>query len=273
MLKALIVDDEGIERRGIAMLIQKLMLPYETRDAANGADALELLRAQRFDVLLTDIRMPFMDGLQLAHEARRLYPELVIIIFSAYADFRNAQQAFRENVYRYLLKPVDVLEFKQVMADVARKIEKGREDSDRLTRLEREILSYKRGQTPPADGDRAAGADDEGGASPVTHAVSQVLRIIHEEYGERLGLSEVADRVYLNPSYLSTFFRREVGESFVRYLNNYRLDRAAEALRAGNRPVSEISRAVGFTGDSYFIMLFRDRFGCTPQQYRAASKE
>ena len=80
MLKALIVDDEGIERRGIAMLVERLSLPYDTRDAANGEDALTLLRQERFDVLITDIRMPFMDGLALAHEARRLCPEIYILI-------------------------------------------------------------------------------------------------------------------------------------------------------------------------------------------------
>ena len=57
MLKALIVDDEGIERRGIAALINRLSLPYETKAASNGEDALELLRQERFDVLLTDIEM------------------------------------------------------------------------------------------------------------------------------------------------------------------------------------------------------------------------
>ena len=268
MLKALIVDDEGVERRGIAMLIKRLMLPYETRDAANGADALELLRAERFDVLLTDIRMPFMDGLQLAHEARRLYPEICIIILSAYADFRNAQQAIRENVYRYLLKPVDVQEFQQIMVSVAENIARGRAASDRLSQLEQEILRYKRkaaaAPASPEPPEEPAVSDGR-----VAHAVNQALKIIREEYASRLGLSDVAERVYLNPSYFSTLFRREVGESFVRYLNNYRLDRAAEALRAGNQSVSEIRRAVGFSGDSYFIMLFRDRFGCTPQQYRS----
>ena len=277
MLRALIVDDEGIERRGIAMLVQRLALPYEARDAANGEEALALLRRERFDVLLTDIRMPFMDGLELAHEARRLYPELYIIILSAYADFKKAQQAMKENVYRYLLKPVNVLEFKQVMCEAADRIEQGREASARLTRLEQEILKY-RGQDalhrPPEAGSDAqpvpepSEIPDAVEPKRVSHAVELVLEIIRSEYATRLSLQDVADRVYLNPSYISNIFRREMGESFVRYLNNYRLDRAAEALRETNRPVGDIRQAAGFTGDSYFIMLFRDRFGCTPQQYR-----
>ena len=280
MLRALIVDDEGIERRGIAMIVKRLALPYEVQDAANGEEALALLRRERFDVLLTDIYMPFMDGLTLAHEARALYPELYIIILSAYADFQKAQQAMQENVYRYLLKPVNVLEFKEVMCEAANRIEQGRENSARMTWLEQEILRYRRqdaaSQAPKPEAERACqpaedageGDAERGEARRVSHAVELALEIIHREYATRLSLRDVAERVYLNPSYISSIFRRETGESFVRYLNSYRLDRAAEALRGTNRPVGEIRQAVGFTGDSYFIMLFRDRFGCTPQQYR-----
>ena len=278
MLKALIVDDEGIERRGIAMLVERLSLPYDTRDAANGEDALTLLRQERFDVLITDIRMPFMDGLALAHEARRLCPEIYIIILSAYADFQNAQQAMKENVFRYLLKPVNVLEFKQIMSDVAAQIERGREASERLTRLEREILGYrqkdalKRAALFNGNPGNEALLEDDGERRPVSHAVAMILEIIHSEYATQLSLNGVAERVFLSASYISTLFRKETGESFVRYLNNYRLDKAAEALRETNRPVGEIREAVGFSGDSYFIMLFRDRFGCTPQQYRLSGE-
>ena len=277
MLKALIVDDEGIERRGIAMLIERLMLPYQTRDASNGEAALEILRRERFDVLLTDIRMPFMDGLSLAHEARRLYPELYIIIFSAYADFTNAQRAMQENVTRYLLKPVNVLEFKAVMTEVAEKIEKGRQASARQSELEKEILRYREKEALAQAAMFRTGAGEDGAvgrskvieeARPAGRAVALAQEIIAREYASELTLGDVADRVFLTPSYLSTIFRKEMGESFVRYLNNYRLDKAAEFLRDTNRQVGDIGRDVGFTNNSYFIMLFRERFGCTPQQYR-----
>ncbi len=269
MLSALIVDDERIERSGLAMLVRRLSLPFETYDAPNGADALNMLKQRPFDVLLTDIRMPFMDGIQLAHEARKLCPETCVIIFSAYADFRNAQQAMREDVFRYLLKPVDVMEFKQVMLEAANRIEKGRAASDRMTMLEQEILAYRtRKHRPGKEQDGQDAGAEKPGAKNLSPAVAKALSIIREEYGSGLGLNEMSERVYLNPSYFSTVFRREVGESYVRYLNNYRLERAAEALKAGNKPVGEIRREVGFSGDSYFIALFRERYGCTPLQFR-----
>lgn len=272
MLKVLIVDDERIERNGLAMLVKRLSLPFETFDAPNGADALNMMREQSYDVLLTDIRMPFMDGIQLAHEVRKLHPETCIIIFSAYADFQNAQKAMREDVFRYLLKPVDVMEFKQVMLDAANRIEQGRAATDRMTMLEKEILAYRTKERRPGSRRENPSAESTGSRA-VSPAVAEALAVIREEYGSPLGLNEVAERVYLNPSYFSTVFRREVGESYVRYLNNYRLEKAAEALKSGNQPVGEIRRAVGFSGDSYFIALFRERYGCTPQQFRLAAAE
>lgn len=280
MLRALIVDDEGIERRGIAMLIERLMLPFEVVDADDGETALTLLRKERFDLLLTDIRMPFMDGLTLAHEARKLYPELYIIIFSAYADFSTAQRAMQDSVCRYLLKPVNVLEFNAVMREVAEKIQKDREALSRQSRLEQEILRYREREAASQAnwfqrnreeaGESAPETDGapEGAQKSVSQAVNLALEIIRREYAQELTLGDVAKRVYLTSSYLSSIFRRETGKSFIRYLNNYRLDRAEELLRTTNRPVGDIASGVGFAGQSYFIMLFRERYGCTPQQYR-----
>ena len=280
MLKALIVDDEGIERRGIAALINRLSLPYETKAASNGEDALELLRQERFDVLLTDIRMPFMDGLSLTHEARRLYPELYIIIFSAYADFTNAQRAMQENVTRYLLKPVNVLEFKDVMTEVAEKIEKTRLASAHQSELEKEILRYREKEVLQQaamfrneKSDTQAAQESRGAEEirPADHAVALVQDIIMREYATDLTLGDVAEQVCLTPSYLSTIFRKKTGKSFVHYLNDFRLIKAAELLRDTNRPIGDIGRDVGFSNDSYFIMLFREHYQCTPQQYRLAN--
>ena len=100
----LIVDDERIERKGLESLVGRCGLPLECETAENGQAALQKMECRQFDLLLTDIKMPFMDGLTLAHEARKRFPEMVIIILSAYRDFEKAQSAINEQVYRYLLK-------------------------------------------------------------------------------------------------------------------------------------------------------------------------
>lgn len=265
-LSALIVDDEKIERRGLAMLFEKLSLPFAVEDAANGEEAMKKLKAKPYDVLLTDIQMPFMDGLSLSHEARKLFPHMPIVIFTAFADFEKAQRAIQERVVRYLLKPVNVIEFKELMEDIANLAPKRQQAAKHQSKLERDILEYRSNEMAAYGG----GAQLSGAASRQTnhHTVRLALEIIHREYMTDLGLSEVAERLFITPPYFSTLFRREVGKSFVHYLNDYRLQHAAVLLLTSSRPVKEIAAAIGFPSNSYFIQLFREKHGCTPQQYR-----
>lgn len=115
MLRILVVDDEFIEREGIKLLIRKYKLPLTVLEAENGEEALEVLashsQSQPIDILLTDIKMPFMDGMELSRLARERYPDLKILILSAYGEFHYAQKAIHYGVTSYLLKPIDVNDF------------------------------------------------------------------------------------------------------------------------------------------------------------------
>jgi len=92
MAKILVVDDEKIERSGIRFLFQKLGISAQISEAANGVKALEFLREEEVDVLITDIKMPFMDGLELIENVARLYPSVKIIIYSGYGEFEYAKK-------------------------------------------------------------------------------------------------------------------------------------------------------------------------------------
>lgn len=90
MYRILIVDDEKLERNGIQFLLKKTGTELEIFEAANGRDALELLAHQKAEILLTDIKMPYMNGLELAEKVSSQYPETKIIMFSGYSDFSYA---------------------------------------------------------------------------------------------------------------------------------------------------------------------------------------
>ncbi|MDD2957654.1 MAG: response regulator [Lachnospiraceae bacterium] len=115
MLKILLVDDEREEREGIAWLIEKYQYPLEVRQAANGRKALECLEKNPADILFTDVKMPQMTGLELAKIVNERYPETKIVIFSAYGEFDYAKQALEANAVNYLLKPIEIDEFRRVM--------------------------------------------------------------------------------------------------------------------------------------------------------------
>ena len=114
----LIVDDKKLDRDGICFLIKQNNLPLNTFTAASGEEALNLLDRQHFDILLTDIRMPSMTGLELIKESKKRYDDLKFIIFSSYGDFEYAKTAINIGIEDYLLKPVKINEF----TDCLRKI-------------------------------------------------------------------------------------------------------------------------------------------------------
>ena len=123
MIRILVVDDEKIERNGIRFLLNKLDVALEIYEAANGVKALEFLMENQVDVLLTDIKMPFMDGLELIENVSNLYPAVKTIIFSGHGEFEYAKKAMLYHVNYYILKPVDPEEFNKTITEVLRELE------------------------------------------------------------------------------------------------------------------------------------------------------
>jgi len=103
--KILIVDDEFNSRTLLAQLFQED--GYSADTAENGKTALEALKSTPFDILITDIRMPVMDGIELFHRAKEIYPHMPVILFTAYGTIETAVKALKEGVFHYLEKPVN----------------------------------------------------------------------------------------------------------------------------------------------------------------------
>lgn len=115
MKRLLIVDDERIEREGIKMLLKNMGQELEILEASNGKLAYQMLKSQEVDLLLTDIKMPFMSGLDLVKMVRDLNPDMQIAIFSGFGEFTYAQEAIKYGVTDYILKPVKPQEFRQTI--------------------------------------------------------------------------------------------------------------------------------------------------------------
>ncbi|MDO4267381.1 MAG: response regulator [Eubacteriales bacterium] len=128
MYKVILVDDEDLEREGMAALI-----PWEDMDmqlvdmAWNGIEAMEKIQMQKPDLVITDIKMPVMNGIELIRQARELNPELAFVVLSGYGEFEYTSQAMELGIRHYILKPCDEEKFLEVLARVREELIRQRE--------------------------------------------------------------------------------------------------------------------------------------------------
>ena len=145
LLKVFIVEDESIVREGLRDLIPWAQYGFQfVGDAPDGEIALPLIRKHKPDILITDIKMPFMDGLALSGIVSRELPDTKILIISGYSDFEYARQAIKLNVDQYLLKPITRASMIQALEQTRRKIEEEEEQKDYLRKYEQEFKKFER---------------------------------------------------------------------------------------------------------------------------------
>ncbi|WP_211746106.1 response regulator [Paenibacillus sp. Marseille-Q4541] len=250
MYRLIIADDDHIEREGIKFLIHRCELPVEIREAKNGKQALQMMKEQPCDLLISDIKMPFMDGLQLVKAAKSFLPDLAVIILSGHGEFEYARTAISLQVRNYLLKPIEETEFKEVLHAAIQQL-------GAAIKKQEHIL--------PNEG-AWRGLENE--SESRGRAVDEVLRIIASEYVNDLSLEYLAGRVHLTSSYLSHIFKKATGVSLVKYINKFRMEKAREYLDQSNYKIVDVYRMVGFSDPSYFGMTFKSFYGVTPSQYR-----
>ena len=144
MITILIVDDEKLERRGIRFLLKREEGEFQILEATNGKDALGVLESNHVDILFSDVKMPYMNGLELTKAVREDHPDMEIVIFSGYNDFSYAREALRYGVVDYVLKPVDPEEFhktfQRVMENISSKIEKKEQQEKKEDYLKKYFL-------------------------------------------------------------------------------------------------------------------------------------
>ena len=143
-LKVFLVEDESVVREGLRDNIPWQQFGYQfVGEAGDGEMALPLIRKTKPDVLITDIKMPFMDGLSLSHIVGQEFPEMKIIIISGYDDFEYARQAIKVGVEQYLLKPITRRNLQKTLTEVKEKIESEQEQKNYLNKYQDDMHEYE----------------------------------------------------------------------------------------------------------------------------------
>jgi two-component system response regulator YesN len=244
MMKIAIVDDEMKIRMGLAKMIEQANLNYKISGCySNGEEALREIKLIGVDVLITDIRMPVMDGLQLTKEIRDWNPTVRCIILSGFRDFDFARTAMRMGVEDYLMKPVN------------------REELYRLLEKLKKNLQ----------GEMSEGSDS--GQAVNSRIVSLIIKQIEAEYYKDFNLTELSEKAGLNPNYIRQLFKSQTGQSITDYLMHFRVEKAKELLKYNlELKVYEVGGLVGYSEAVYFNRMFKKIVGMTPKEYKENSR-
>ncbi|MED1913915.1 response regulator [Bacillus thuringiensis] len=244
MYKVLLVEDERMIREGLKTLIENGASGFAVMaEAENGKDALQYMRTEIPDLIVTDIRMREVDGLALIGKIREMYEELPIVIISGYGDFHYAQKALKYKVSDYLLKPIDRLELVSTLAKI-------RQVLDRKKKVREEENSV------------------DGSHREERQIIRKVKAFIHDHLDGDLRLQTLAESVHLNPIYLSQLFKTETGENVSDYITQVRMNRAKRLLHETSLKVYDIARLVGYQSAKHFMLVFKKEVGMTPGSYR-----
>ena len=244
MYRVILVDDERLIVRGLSTVVPWAELGCEIAGTAHdGAAGLELIRSLRPDIVLTDIRMPNMDGLTMLAAIRSEFPEIQMSVLTAYRDFEYARQAITLGVCRYLLKPSNLEELKEAIRQM-------------VSRLA--AMPQIREET-----------DEESVKEAGNHLVKAALAYMKEHCTEQhLSLGEVADHVYVSQWHLSKLLNRETDQSFFDLLGSMRIAKAKKLLADPALRIHEIAEMAGFSDVAHFSRSFKKLTGCTPGEYR-----
>ena len=144
MYTIVFADDEEEVRQAIIKKVNWEEIGYKfVGEAGNGAEALELVEKLKPDVLLTDIQMPFVSGIELARQVREIHPSTQIVFLSGHDDFTYAQKAIQYNIISYLLKPISAAELTEELGKIKLKIdEEFRRFTDGVSDPNREAVMH-----------------------------------------------------------------------------------------------------------------------------------
>ncbi len=235
MKKLLICDDEGIIRQGIRKILEKTYTDLLIEECENGRDGYQNLVSFCPDVAITDIKMPFMNGLEMIQKAHNSDLKTQFIIISAYSEFEYARTAIKYGVHDYILKPINRFELIQ-----------------RLNALW-----------------HIPDAPIESSQPKITQdTVSKALSFIETNFYKNISLEDVSRAVNMNTNYFSTLFKKQTGKKYIDYLTELRMDKGRKLIQNTDLSIIDISRMIGYNSTKHFTHIYKEYFGVTPSSER-----
>ncbi|MGN1415314.1 MAG: response regulator [Oscillospiraceae bacterium] len=253
MYDILLVEDDSAMR----FLYSKMKVWSEcgfriAAEVSNGKDALEVLGRESFDLVVTDIRMPFVDGIELLREIKKRGIDVCVIFVSSYDEFEYARQGLVLGAFDYILKPVNDKKLSEVLERTKQCIaEKAAVPG--ISRSVSEALHHI-GKT-----------EDE------NSFIRQISEYFSENTSNIITMDEAAEHFNFNKDYFGKLFKQNMGVTFSYFSSVVKVEYAKELLATGNYKTYQISEKLGYSSPDYFTRIFKEITGRTPSQYKSGS--
>jgi len=243
--RTIIAEDEELLLHNMVQKVQNSGLNFEVVGTAQtGAQAICLIKDLSPDLLITDIKMPVMDGMALLEKVYQNFPTLRTVIISGFSDFEYAQQAIRFRVDNYLLKPIDEEELYQTLFKIKTELELEQQENSHIFEF-------------PAS----------------TNSREEIAEMLHEyinhNYTEDINLNSIAHNMNYSPSYLTKIFNQMYRTTPTKYIISRRMQKAKHLLlHHPEYSIGQIGNIVGYPEQGYFSRIFKKQTGVSPFEYR-----
>ena len=231
------------------------MKGYAVWSAEDGVEAMALAARQTFDVVVTDLKMPNCDGLQLLSVLKAQDPRVQVIFLTGEASMNDAIEALREGrSFDFLQKPLH--------------------DYQRLEQVIARAIAHRSQLPNPQESSKAPASPSRDFPPHVIEAIAQepVLReafdFIEARFREPIGLREVAAATEYSPSYLTHLMRLKTGKTVQQWVLTFKMAEARRMVTTSDASIQQIASGLGYGDPSYFHRQFRQWFGLSPQQLR-----
>lgn len=250
MYRILLADDNSSTR----FIYSKITVWNECgfkigKAVSNGKDALNALEKEKFDLVIAEIKMPFIDGTELLREIKKQYPDVCVIFISSCDKFEYVREALIGGAFDYILKPVD----KKVLGDT-------------LMRA-RQYLSERSKDIPISENVKAA-LQFIGKKADESVFIKQVCEYFSQNSKTVITMEKMADHLNFNKDYFGKIFKRQTGVSFSRFASVLKAEYAKELIATGNYKIYQISEMLGYSSTDYFTKKFKEITGKTPSEFK-----
>ena len=238
MWKVVAADDEAYIREALKKLINWEKMDCVLIDVVDdGQELINKIEEEEPDIVITDIQMPEVNGMDVCKYLYETYPDIQVIILTAYADFSYAKSAIKYSICDYVLKV-------SIIDELPEAIEKAIENLNQLRK------------------------DIEKNPLEQLSLIQQIDQYIEQNFKNKISLDDIAEALHINSSYLSRTYKLKKGRNLFDEILNLRIEAAKDYLINTDMKTYEISELVGVDDASYFSKMFKKITGLSPKEYR-----